>query len=82
MTGSKPTFSGGFYQAGKDRAGLVEEAERAVSQGYRGMKMKIGRNPSTQSNLREMLPHHDMCGQPGRRSGTGGGSTPGPGPER
>ena len=54
-------FSGGFYQEGKDRAGLVEEAERAVSQGYRGMKMKIGRNPSTQSNLRHMLPHHDMC---------------------
>jgi L-alanine-DL-glutamate epimerase-like enolase superfamily enzyme len=54
-------FSGGFYQAGKDRAGLVEEAERAVAQGYRGMKMKIGRNPSTQSNLRDMLPHHDMC---------------------
>jgi L-alanine-DL-glutamate epimerase-like enolase superfamily enzyme len=54
-------FSGGFYQEGKDIAGLVEEAERAVSQGYRGMKMKIGRNPSTGTNLREMLAHHELC---------------------
>jgi L-alanine-DL-glutamate epimerase-like enolase superfamily enzyme len=54
-------FSGGFYQEGKDIAGLVEEAERAVAQGYRGMKMKIGRNPSTGTNLREMLPHNDRC---------------------
>jgi L-alanine-DL-glutamate epimerase-like enolase superfamily enzyme len=53
--------SGGFYQEGKGVAGLVEEAERAVAQGYRAMKMKIGRNPSTQSNLREMLAHHDQC---------------------
>jgi L-alanine-DL-glutamate epimerase-like enolase superfamily enzyme len=53
--------SGGFYQEGKDIAALVEEAETAVAQGYRAMKMKIGRNPSTQSNLREMLPHSDMC---------------------
>jgi L-alanine-DL-glutamate epimerase-like enolase superfamily enzyme len=54
-------FSGGFYQEGKDIAGLVEEAERAVAQGYRGMKMKIGRNPSTQTNLRELLAQHEMC---------------------
>lgn len=53
--------SGGFYQEGKDIAALVEEAETAVAQGYQAMKMKIGRNPSTQSNLREMLPHSDMC---------------------
>ena len=53
--------SGGFYQEGKDIAALVEEAETAVAQGYRAMKMKIGRNPSTQSNLREMLAHSDMC---------------------
>jgi L-alanine-DL-glutamate epimerase-like enolase superfamily enzyme len=53
--------SGGFYQEGKDIAGLIEEAESAVAQGYRAMKMKIGRNPSTQTNLREILAHHDMC---------------------
>jgi D-galactarolactone cycloisomerase len=53
--------SGGFYQEGKDLAGLIEEAESAVAQGYRAMKMKIGRNPSTQTNLREILAHHDMC---------------------
>ena len=53
--------SGGFYQEGKGVAGLVEEAERAVARGYRAMKMKIGRNPSTQTNLREMLAQHDKC---------------------
>ena len=53
--------SGGFYQEGKGVAGLVQEAELAVAQGYRAMKMKVGRNPSTQSNLREMLAHHDQC---------------------
>jgi D-galactarolactone cycloisomerase len=53
--------SGGFYQEGKDIAALVEEAGSYVSQGYRAMKMKIGRNPSTQTNLREMLPLHDTC---------------------
>lgn len=53
--------SGGFYQEGKDVAALAEEAGSYVSQGYRAMKMKIGRNPSTQTNLREMLPLHDTC---------------------
>jgi D-arabinonate dehydratase len=53
--------SGGFYQEGKGIAGLVEEAERAVARGYRAMKMKVGRNPSTQTNLREMLADHDRC---------------------
>ncbi len=53
--------SGGFYQQGKDIAALSEEAERARAQGYRAMKMKIGRNPSTQTNLRQMLEHHDQC---------------------
>lgn len=53
--------SGGFYQDGKDIAALAEEAGRYRAQGYRGMKMKIGRNPSTQSNLREMLARHDLC---------------------
>ena len=53
--------SGGFYQEGKDIAALAEEAGRYISQGYRAMKMKIGRNPSTQTNLREMLAMHDKC---------------------
>jgi len=53
--------SGGFYQEGKDITALMEEAGSYVSQGYRAMKMKIGRNPSTQTNLREMLAMHDQC---------------------
>lgn len=53
--------SGGFYQEGKDIAALVEEAGSYMSQGYRAMKMKIGRNPSTQTNLRAMLASHDQC---------------------
>jgi L-alanine-DL-glutamate epimerase-like enolase superfamily enzyme len=53
--------SGGFYQEGKDVTALANEAAKAVEQGFRAMKMKIGRNPSTQSNLREMLAHHDLC---------------------
>lgn len=53
--------SGGFYQEGKGTAELVQEAERAVARGYRAMKMKIGRNPSTQTNLRQMLAHNDLC---------------------
>ena len=53
--------SGGFYQEGKDIAALADEAGRAVEQGYRAMKMKIGRNPSTQTNLREMLAHNGLC---------------------
>jgi len=53
--------SGGFYQEGKDIAALVEEAGSYMSQGYRAMKMKIGRNPSTQTNLRELLAAHDQC---------------------
>lgn len=53
--------SGGFYQEGKDIAALAEEAGRYRAQGYRGMKMKLGRNSSTQSNLREMLAQHDRC---------------------
>jgi len=53
--------SGGFYQEGKDVAALAEEAGSYASQGYRAMKMKIGRNASTQTNLREMLALHDTC---------------------
>ncbi|HLC30529.1 MAG TPA: mandelate racemase/muconate lactonizing enzyme family protein [Dehalococcoidia bacterium] len=55
--------SGGFYQEGKDVAALAREAEGYVAQGFRAMKMKVGRNPSTQTNtnLREMQADHEMC---------------------
>jgi L-alanine-DL-glutamate epimerase-like enolase superfamily enzyme len=53
--------SGGFYQEGKDISAVAEEAAGYIAQGYRAMKMKVGRNPSTQSNLREMLAQHDQC---------------------
>ena len=53
--------SGGFYQEGKDVRALAAEAESYVAQGFRGMKMKIGRNPSTQSHLRGLLAHADKC---------------------
>jgi L-alanine-DL-glutamate epimerase-like enolase superfamily enzyme len=53
--------SGGFYQEGKGVAEVAEEAGRYRAQGFRAMKMKIGRNPSTQTNLREMLAGHEQC---------------------
>lgn len=53
--------SGGFYQEGKDVAALAEEAGSYRSRGFRAMKMKIGRNPSTQTNLREMLASNELC---------------------
>jgi len=53
--------SGGFYQEGKDISALAEEAGHYIDQGFRAMKMKIGRNPSTQTILREMLAQNDRC---------------------
>jgi D-galactarolactone cycloisomerase len=53
--------SGGFYQEGKGVAAVAEEAGLYISQGYRAMKIKVGRNPSTQTNLREILPQHELC---------------------
>lgn len=53
--------SGGFYQEGKGVSAIAEEAGNYRAQGYRAMKMKIGRNPSTQTNMREMLANHEMC---------------------
>jgi D-arabinonate dehydratase len=38
-------FSGGFYRRGKGLDALREEAGQAVERGFRGLKMKIGRNP-------------------------------------
>ncbi|HEY8872652.1 MAG TPA: mandelate racemase/muconate lactonizing enzyme family protein [Stellaceae bacterium] len=49
--------SGGFYQA----ADLAGEAEGYRARGFRGMKMKIGRNPSTQTHLRELIGNKGFC---------------------
>ena len=53
--------SGGFYQKGKSAADLAAEAEGYRARGFKGMKMKVGRNPSTQTPLRELLGQKDFC---------------------
>jgi L-alanine-DL-glutamate epimerase-like enolase superfamily enzyme len=47
--------SGGFYQEGKGVDGVAGEAEGYRARGFKGMKMKIGRNPSTGTHLREWV---------------------------
>ena len=47
--------SGGFYQEGKGVDGIAGEAEGYRARGFKGMKMKIGRNPSTQTHLRQLI---------------------------
>jgi L-alanine-DL-glutamate epimerase-like enolase superfamily enzyme len=53
--------SGGFYQEGKSVDDLAAEAEGYRARGFRGMKMKIGRNPSTQTHLRHLVEHAEAC---------------------
>ena len=53
--------SGGFYQQGKSVEDLAGEAESYRARGFRGMKMKIGRNPSTQTHLRHLVDHAGLC---------------------
>src|ERR1700726_1143461 len=53
--------SGGFYQEGKSAADLAGEAEGYRARGFKGMKMKIGRNPSTQTHLRPLLGQAEFC---------------------
>jgi L-alanine-DL-glutamate epimerase-like enolase superfamily enzyme len=53
--------SGGFYQEGKSAADLAGEAEGYRARGFRGMKMKIGRNPSTQTHLRQLIGQAEFC---------------------
>src|ERR1700676_593894 len=53
--------SGGFYQEGKSAADLAAEAEGYRARGFKGMKMKVGRNPSTQTNLRELIGDAQFC---------------------
>ncbi len=53
--------SGGFYQEGKGIDGLAAEAEGYRAHGFKGMKMKVGRNSSTQTHLRHLANHAEMC---------------------
>ena len=53
--------SGGFYQEGKGVDGIAGEAEGYRARGFKGMKMKIGRNPSTQTHLRELIGNKSFC---------------------
>ncbi len=53
--------SGGFYQEGKSADDLAGEAEGYRASGFRGMKMKIGRNPSTQTHLRHLAAGAELC---------------------
>src|SRR5438270_10290539 len=53
--------SGGFYQEGKSAADLAAEAEGYRARGFNGMKMKVGRNPSTQTHLRELIGNAEFC---------------------
>jgi L-alanine-DL-glutamate epimerase-like enolase superfamily enzyme len=53
--------SGGFYQEGKSIDDLAGEAEGYRARGFKGMKMKIGRNPSTGSHLRHLVDHAELC---------------------
>ena len=53
--------SGGFYSEGKSVADLAAEAEGYRARGFRGMKMKVGRNPSTQTHLRHQVDQAENC---------------------
>src|SRR5260370_13805230 len=73
--------SGGFYQEGKVIDDLAGEAEGYRARGFKGMKMKIGRNPSTQTHLRHLVDHAGLCeGDPEEdiARGAAGRSTLGP----
>jgi L-alanine-DL-glutamate epimerase-like enolase superfamily enzyme len=53
--------SGGFYQEGKSVDDLAGEAEGYRARGFKGVKMKVGRNPSTQTHLRHLVDHPELC---------------------
>src|SRR5216683_1304397 len=53
--------SGGFYQEGKGVDAIAGEAEGYRARGFKGMKMKVGRNPSTQTHLRELIGNAGFC---------------------
>src|SRR5207237_639056 len=52
---------GGFYQQGQSADDLAGEAGGYRARGFKGMKMKIGRNPSTQTHLRHLVDHAELC---------------------
>ena len=53
--------SGGFYSEGKSVEDLAAEAEGYRARGFKGMKMKVGRNPSTQTHLRHQVDQAESC---------------------
>src|SRR3954454_1143996 len=53
--------SGGFYQEGKGVDGIAGEAEGYRARGFKGMQRKIGRTPSTQTHLRQLLGQAEFC---------------------
>src|SRR5216684_866829 len=53
--------SGGFYQEGKGVDAIAGEAEGYRARGFKGMKMKVGRNPSTQTHLRQLIGNAGFC---------------------
>jgi L-alanine-DL-glutamate epimerase-like enolase superfamily enzyme len=53
--------SGGFYQEGKGVEEIAGEAEGYRARGFKGMKMKVGRNPSTQTHLRQLIGNAEFC---------------------
>src|SRR5579872_6736004 len=53
--------SGGFYQEGKGVEAIAAEAEGYRARGFKGMKMKIGRNPSTGTHLRQVTGQQEFC---------------------
>ncbi len=53
--------SGGFYQEGKSIDDIAGEAEGYRARGFTGMKMKIGRNPSTGTHLRHLVGNARLC---------------------
>jgi len=53
--------SGGFYEEGKGVDGIAAEAEGYRARGFKGMKMKIGRNLSTGTHLRHLHVNSDFC---------------------
>ena len=53
--------SGGFYQEGKGVDAIAGEAEGYRARGFKGMKMKVGRNPSTQTHLRQLVGNAEFC---------------------
>src|SRR5437764_2841956 len=52
--------SGGFYQEGKSVDDLAGEAESYRARGFKGMEMKVGRNPSTGTHLRHLVDHAEL----------------------